>query len=149
VIARLAGTVSSIGPSMARSTLRSASSGNQRSTASSRRNLHSSTKIIAATAVTGLVIEVIRKIVSPCIGVPPIAIWPIASTWISPPRLTNVTIPGISPAWTWPAMTSCMRPSRAFDSPPALVIFTIWSPQRDRNDGPVRRRTGLPQTDTR
>jgi hypothetical protein len=130
VTARLAGTVSSIGASMARKTLRSASSGSHRSTGSSSRNLHSSTRIIAATAVTGLVIEVIRKMVSRAIGAPSIAILPMVSTWVSPPRLTSVTRPGMSPASTCPAMTSCMRARRGFDSPPVLVIFMISLPSQ-------------------
>ena len=64
VIGRFAGTVSSSGPSSRLSTRRLASSGSSRSTGSSSRSLHSSTRIIAATAVIGLVIEVMRKSVS-------------------------------------------------------------------------------------
>jgi hypothetical protein len=63
--------------------------------------LHSSTRTIAAAAVTGFVIEVIRKIVSRRIGsLPSIAMVPIASTRDSPRRLTNVTTPGASPRST-------------------------------------------------
>ena len=57
VIARFAGSVSSSGPSSRFNTWRSASSGNSPSTGSSSRSLHSSTRIIAAAAVTGFVIE--------------------------------------------------------------------------------------------
>src|SRR2546421_8543715 len=68
VIGRFAGTVSSSGPSSRFNTLRSASSGSQRSTGSSSRSLHSSTRIIVATAMIGLVIEEMRKMVSRRMG---------------------------------------------------------------------------------
>ena len=101
MIGRCAGTVSSSGPSSRFSTLRSASSGSSRSTGSSSRSLHSSTRIIAAAAVIGLVIEEMRKIVSRRIGsLPPSAFVPIASTCTSPRRLTSVTSPGTSPRST-------------------------------------------------
>jgi hypothetical protein len=64
VISRFAATVSSSGPSIRRSTRRSASSGMSRRTGSSSASLASSTKIKAATAVTGFVIDEMRKIVS-------------------------------------------------------------------------------------
>jgi hypothetical protein len=64
VIERNAGTVSSISEERDLSTRRLASSGSQGSIESSSRSLHSSTRIIAATAVMGLVIEAMRKIVS-------------------------------------------------------------------------------------
>ena len=57
VTGRSAGTVSSNGTSSCFKTLRSAISGSSRSTGSSSRDLPSSTKIIVATAVIGLVIE--------------------------------------------------------------------------------------------
>jgi len=69
VIDRIAGTNSSIGPSMLFSTRRLASSGSNSSTGSSSLSLHCSTRIMAAAAVTGLVIEAMRKIVSRPIGV--------------------------------------------------------------------------------
>ena len=63
VIGRRAGTVSSTGPSIRRSTRRSASSGSSRSTGSSRRSRPWSTSIITAAAVIGLLaIEAMRKI---------------------------------------------------------------------------------------
>ena len=68
VIGRCAGTVSSSGPSRRFRTWRSASSGSSRSTGSSSRSLHSSTRIMVAAAVIGLVIEEMRKIVSRRIG---------------------------------------------------------------------------------
>jgi hypothetical protein len=101
VIGRCAGTVSFRGPSSRRSTLRSASSGSRRSTGSSSRSVHSSTRIIVATAVIGLVIEEMRKIVLRPIGPSaPSAFAPIASTCTSPRRLTSVTMPGTSPRST-------------------------------------------------
>jgi hypothetical protein len=97
VIGRLAGTVSSSGPSNRLRTLRSASSGSSRSTGSSSRSLHSSTRIIAAAAVTGLVMEEMRKIESRCIGcAPSYDMPPIASTCASPRRLTSDTSPATS-----------------------------------------------------
>jgi hypothetical protein len=68
VIRRLAGTVSSSGLSIVRRTLRSFSSGSHSSTGSSSRILHSSTRIMAATAVIGFVMEASRKTVSRLIG---------------------------------------------------------------------------------
>ena len=61
---RAAGTVSSSGPSGRASTRRSASSGSHSSTGSSSRTRQSSTSVSAATAVTGLVMDEMRKIVS-------------------------------------------------------------------------------------
>ena len=80
VIGRYAGTVSSSSASGRFSTCRSASSGSSRFTGSSSRSRHSSTRIMAATAVTGLVIDEMRKIVSRRIGCSEsAAIAPIAS----------------------------------------------------------------------
>ena len=122
VIARFAGTVSSSGLSMRFRTLRFASSGSSGSTGSSRRSFPSSTRIIAAAAVIGLEIDAMRKIVSRRIGsLPPNAFTPIASTCVSPRRLTSVTSPGIRPLSTWRAMASCMRASRALENPPPLT----------------------------
>ena len=116
VIGRSAGTVSSTGPSMRRTTLRSASSGRSRSTGSSSRTTHSSSRISVATAVTGLVIDEMRKIVSRRIGPPPsTAVLPITSTYASPRLLTTETSPGASPPSTWPAMMSCSRVTRPLD----------------------------------
>ncbi len=90
---------------------------------------------MAAAAVIGLDMEAMRKIVSRRIGpfpaapVPPAAFMPSASTCTSPRRLISVTSPG-TPRSTWPAMTSRMRSSRAFDSPPcasAAHLFTECS----------------------
>jgi hypothetical protein len=124
VIARFAGTVSSSGASIARSTLRLASSGNQRSTGSSSRSRHSSTRIMAAAATIGLVKDAMRKMLSRRILAPPSAACaPMTSTCTSPRRSISVTRPGTPPCSTWPAITSCMRPSRAFDNPPVLICL--------------------------
>src|SRR5438876_8249648 len=111
--------ISSSGLSMRLRTLRFASSGSSGSTGSSRRSFASSTRIIAAAAVIGLVIEAMRKIVSRRIGsLPPKALTPIASTCVSPRRLTSVTRPGIRPLSTWRSMASRMRARRDLDNPP-------------------------------
>lgn len=74
VIARAAGTTSSTGLSGVRTTESEASSGNRRPTGSSREIRPSSTSIITAAAVTGLVIEAMRKMESLAIGdVPPVS----------------------------------------------------------------------------
>ncbi len=101
VTGRLAGTTSSIGPSMLLSTLRSAISGSSRSTGSSRRSLPSSTRIIAATAVIGLVMDAIRKMLSRFRGVPRSrSCMPTTSTWVSPRRSIRVMAPATSPLST-------------------------------------------------
>ena len=93
VIGRCAGTVSSSGPPGRASTRRSASSGSSPSTGSSRRMTHSSTRISAATAVTGLVIDEMRKMLSRAAS-------PATPTWTSPPRATAHTSPWTSPRST-------------------------------------------------
>ena len=108
VIERSAGTVSSSGPPGSTSTRRSAISGRCSSTGSSSRNRHSSTRVIAATATTGFVIDEMRKIVFGATGrEPSSSSAPIASTCTSSPRATAATSPGTSPRSTCPAMTSC------------------------------------------
>lgn len=128
VIGRFAGTVSPTGPSIRRRTRRFASSGSSRSTGWSSRSRHSSTRIMAAAAAIGLVIEATRKIVSRRIGSPPSAFRPIASTCTSSRRLTSVTSPGISPRSTWATMSSRICPSRAFENPPLLDVIVSSSP---------------------
>ena len=68
VIGRTAGTTSSTGPAGVRTTVGDASSGSHGSTGSSSAIRPSSTSIITAAAVIGLVIEAIRKIESLAIG---------------------------------------------------------------------------------
>ena len=124
---RFAGTVSSTAASRVRSTGMPASSGSRSSTGSSNRRTHSSTRIIAATAVTGLVIEPIRQMVSRAMGwLPSMVRLPMHSTCASPRRLTTVIRPGRAARSTCPAMTSCMRASRAFQSPELLIEPATW-----------------------
>ena len=128
VIGRCAGTVSSSGPSMRFKTLRSASSGRSRSTGSSNASAPSSTSIIVARARIGLVIDVMRKIVSRRIGsLLPNAITPIASTLTSSPCATRVTMPGSSLFATRAAMASCKRsrPARDWESI-ILMNSMLW-----------------------
>ncbi len=80
VTGRSAATVSSRGPSVRRSTRRPASSGRSRSTGSSNASRPSWTSNSVATAVTGLVIDVMRKMASRLSGwLPPTAAVPMAS----------------------------------------------------------------------
>ena len=70
VIGRSAGTVSSSEPRTSVITRRSDSSGSHFVTGSVSASLPSSTSVIAAATVTGLVIDAMRNIVSRCIGSP-------------------------------------------------------------------------------
>lgn len=109
MIARRAGTVSSSSASMRLSTRRFASSGSQRSTASSSRSTPSFTSSMVAAAAIGFVSEAIRKMVSRRIGWlsgPPAVVVPIASTRTSSPRATSVTSPGMSPRSTTPTIAA-------------------------------------------
>ena len=157
VIGRRAGTVSSSGPSIRFSTRRSASSGSHGSTGSSSRSRHSSSRTIAAAIATGLDVEAIRKIVSRRIGAPPSwRIVPIASTCVSPPRLTRATSPGIFPDSTCRASTSRSLRSPASEKPllpcPVSIVINFllrWS-DLNRPNSPTRRgaQTGLSRIDT-
>jgi hypothetical protein len=130
VIGRLVGTVSSTGPSIRRTTRRLASSGSSASTGSSRRSTHSSRRIIAATAVTGLVIDEMRKIVSGRIGwLPCSAAAPMASMCTSPRRLIADTRPGAAPRPTWPAMMSCSRARRSWDGTEPVIAGYDLAPR--------------------
>jgi hypothetical protein len=118
VSGRFAGTVSLSSLSSVRSTFLFASSGRNASTGSSSRSLHSSMRIIAATAVIGFVTEAKRKIVSRRIGaVRSKARVPIASTCSAPRRLMSATRPGSRALSTWRSRVSCILASRAEDSP--------------------------------
>ena len=101
VTGRPAGTVSSTGAFGRRSTGRPASSGSNRSMGSSSAIRPSWTSVSAATAVTGLVMDVMRKMASGWIGsLPPAAALPTASMWTSPPRLRASARPGTCPVPT-------------------------------------------------
>jgi hypothetical protein len=80
VIDRVAGTTSSTGLSGVLTTTGFASSGSHRCTGSSRAIRPSSTKIMTAAAVIGLVIEASRKIESRSMGPPPMAAEPSTAT---------------------------------------------------------------------
>ncbi len=71
MISPSAGTVSSTGPSGARSTRGAASSGSSRATGSSSASRPSSTSRSVAAPVIGLVIEEMRKTLSRRTGAPP------------------------------------------------------------------------------
>ena len=95
MIGRLAGTVSSSGLSIVRRTLRSFSSGSHSSTGSSSLTRHSSTRIMAPTAVIGLVVEASRKIVSRRTGtLLSKAMVPIVSSVLSPALVDERDEPG-------------------------------------------------------
>ena len=94
------------------------SSGSQSSTGSSSRILHSSTRIMAPTAVIGFVMEARRKIVSRPIGtLLSNTMVPIASTCSRPRWWTSATRPGTWPLSTWRCRVACIRASRAREKP--------------------------------
>ena len=95
MIGRRAGSVSpSMGPRPSRSTCRSESSGSSVSTGSSSRSLHSSTRSMAPTATTGLVIEAMRKMLSLCTGsASPRVRQPATPTSLSPRAASRRRLP--------------------------------------------------------
>ena len=94
MIGRTAGTTSSTGLAGVRTTTGSASSGSHWPTGSSSAIRPSSTSIMTAAAVMGLVIEAMRKIESLAIGqVPPTSAEPTACTSTRSPRATRPTAP--------------------------------------------------------
>ena len=95
MIGRLAATVSSSSASSARSTRRSASSGSRPSTGLSRCSTPSSTSVMVATAVTGLVSDAMRKMADRASGAGSVNDgWPTTSTWTSSPWATSATSAG-------------------------------------------------------
>ena len=100
MIGRAAATTSSTGRAGVRTTVGSASSGSHRPTGSSSAIKPSSTSIMTAAAVMGLVIEAKRKMESLAIGAPPTAIEPTAATSTRSPRATRPTAPGTDPLST-------------------------------------------------
>jgi hypothetical protein len=90
--------------------------------------LHCSTRIIAAAAVTGLVIEAMRKIVSRRIGASLSSDWwPKVTTCVSSRRLTRATMPGTPLGDTWAASASCKHANRVLDKAPTLNSPEGWS----------------------
>ena len=106
-----AGTVSSSGPSIRRSTRRFASSGSSRSTGSSRSSRPSRTRASVAAAVIGFVVDAIRNSDVRSTGLPPTASVPSASTCTSSPRATSATSPGTLSSPTCEAATAPNRSS--------------------------------------
>ena len=118
VMGRFAGTVSSSGLSIVRRTLRSFSSGSHSSTGSSSLTLHSSTRIMAPTAVIGFVVEASRKMVSRRIGtLLSKAMVPIVSTCSRPRWWMSATSPGSWPLSTWRRRATPTRARRARKKP--------------------------------
>src|SRR5262249_42100469 len=98
VIGRAAGTTSSTAPAGVRTTLGPAGPGGQGPTGSPGATRPSSTSIMTAAAVRGLVIEARRKIESLAIAAPPTAIEPATATSARSPRATRPTAPGSDPS---------------------------------------------------
>ena len=106
---------------------------------SSRPRTPSSTSVIVATAVMGLVSEAIRKMASRWSGASSSKDGvPTASTSTSSPQATKVTSPGRRPAATWAAIESCrrarpclerwvVRPMCLFDVKPSANSSTAWA----------------------
>jgi hypothetical protein len=101
VIGRAAGTMSSTGPAGVRTTLGDASSGSHFPTGSSSAIRPSSTSIITAAAVMGLVMQARRKMDSLSIGeVRSTSTKPTACTSTWSPRAIRPTAPGTDPLST-------------------------------------------------
>ena len=96
VIGRLAGTVSSTGPVIERTTTGAASSGNSSPTGWSSSRVPSATNVRASAATIGLVIEAMRNSASSAIGRPSTAASPSTTTSSWSPRPTAATSPGTS-----------------------------------------------------
>ena len=125
-----AGSVSSRGPSIRRSTRRFASSGSSRSTGSSSSSRPSRTRASVAAAVIGFVVDAIRNSDRRSTGAPPIASVPSASTCTSSPCATSATSPGTLSSPTCEAATSANR-----SSPPSSSSCPMLAPSP-----PYRRR---------
>jgi hypothetical protein len=100
VIGRAAGTTSSTAPAGVRTTEGFDISGSHWSTGSWSAMRPSSTSIMTAAAVTGLVMEARRKIESLVIGAPPTPAEPTAATSARSPQATRPTAPGTDPPLT-------------------------------------------------
>ena len=121
VIGRAAGTTSSTGEAGVRTTTGAASSGSHRWTGSSSAIRPSSTSIMTAAAVIGLVIDAMRKIESPPMGAPPgTPAVPTACASTRPSHATRPTAPGTGPVPTW---TSKMSRSLLIGPSPSGCIF--------------------------
>ena len=125
VMGRVAGTVSpSRPPRPSTSTRRLAISGSRSSIGSSSRSRHSSTRISAATAVIGLVIDAMRKSESGSTARPSSRVSvPATPTSTSPSRAASQASPRRCPARRGRAITSCSRASRDLSNP--LIASTL------------------------
>src|SRR4051794_35034036 len=156
VIGPSAGTVSSREPGGLRSTLRSASSGSQVSTRSSKPNTPSSTRAMVAAPVTTLVVDAMRYSESRWAGGPPMCSVPNASTWTWSWRATRATSPGILSDPTWLAATSPnpSRPDGDSGSGTVKSLLCPGPPEERRNskvalhmsDDGLRRQNSSPPT---
>lgn len=129
VMGLAAGTTSSIGLVGVRTTVGAASSGSHCSTGSFSAILPSSTSIMTAAAVMGLVIDAMRKSESRAIGdVPLMSTEPTACTSTRSPRATRATAPGTGPLLTCASRMSCRlvngSPSRACGRTGELSAFS-------------------------
>ena len=115
MIGRAAGTVSSSGPFIRRSTRRSASSGSSRSTGSSSVSSPSRTRASASAPVIGLVVAEMRNSESRRTGAPPMLSAPCASMCASSLVPTSATTPGTPPARR-AACAAAISPKRASPS---------------------------------
>ena len=100
MIGRVAGTTSSAALAGVRTTFGSASSGSHEATGASSLSWPSSTSIMTAAAVMGLVIEANRKMESRAIGAPSVATEPATAASVWSPRATRPTAPGSVPSPT-------------------------------------------------
>src|SRR5271166_1723094 len=112
-------------------TVRSANSGRYSATGAAICSLPSSARIIAATEVSGLVIEAIRKIASSSIG--PLASrsrQPKASAWaMRPPRAISTTAPGIMLRSTSCRNVAESRARRFAESPTSFGRSAFGNPR--------------------
>jgi hypothetical protein len=129
VIGRFAGTTSSTGLPAVRTTTGCASSGSHLPTAPSSAIRPSSTSIITAAAVMGLVIEAMRKIESGAMEAPPRLAEPTAATSLRSPRATKPTAPGTAALPTYVSRT--LR--RSVTDPPFCHTVSHGRPPDDEN----------------
>src|SRR5436190_2995368 len=150
VMARLAGTVSSSGPSICRSTRGFASSGSKRSTGSSSASSPSRASASVAAPVIGLVVDAILNSESRCTAGPPIDNEPKVSTCTWSPWATNATNPGTLSSPMYDAATALNFANPSAVNPPDTR--TRSSPPLDRHMcttyEQARTHRGQPATDS-
>ena len=143
----MAGTVDGFWSLPPVSTRTSANDGMYFATGSVRASAPSSYSIMAATEVTGLVIEYQRQRVSVSTGRPDsMSRRPYDPTCTSlPPRLTVSSQPGSSPSSTYRAKCRSIRASRPASNPASPGSTSTFSPPMNRLPG-CRVRRGNPRT---